>query len=583
MELYDGAEWHYASLHNPGEEPKPAAEQEWNFLPWWAGDLPPQDKWVELRVPLAALGMHDRPIRGVAFRQEGPGSVVWDRTALVLPGGEKVILEDGLPAGETVGQWKWVAETKRSGDAAHTGPAVNEAGGAVTHGVLLTTPVWEHTAVLKPEQPVLLQQIFLDAAGTPETVAIYLHDGRDWNERLVWGNQTEGAVYLGPLPQPGRWHELRIPLASTALRDEPIAGIAFEQTGGRAFWGRTSVIAGGKSHVIIDDTLKGLTSSTASAARWQWVAQEGQRAHTLAPGAPGNVHLVRDLVTPVTQHLSCDRDKALAALEKHIPTLGPTEEAWQFFELMRRLEGGTPQKKVARCDWFLKAIPGHPRKADVSRARDNLPADAGEVDQKETVPDLLNTWPLRKSVPSAPTAQLGTFLRNWQIIGGFHNHPKSWMSVCQPEVEPFNLNATYAAYDPQKGPVGWRLYQSPTDFVDVRFTSRHYRHQAAVAVCWAYAPHARVVRLDIGGKEGIHVRINRHLVYAAYLKDRAVPRDDTVYVTLPGGWSEIMLKIGQRVEDYGFYFEVRDPATGGRPSDVEFFTQPPTDAPAPKR
>ncbi|MCE5279953.1 MAG: PQQ-binding-like beta-propeller repeat protein [Planctomycetaceae bacterium] len=243
-----GGQWRYASLHDPLVAQAPPLWTQRSFLPWWIAPVPIQGQWIELRLPLTALDVDDKPIDGLAFRQEGPGRVIWDSTAVVWPGGSRVILEDDLPPGMSEGQWNWAADLKHSGAKAHEGVATQALDQVQTHSVVFTSPVADHLAAA-PRPAVLSQWVYVDPTRPPAELALQLNNGRTWH-RFLWGGDETGRR---PMPAAGAWHELQVRLDQSDLSNRPITGIAFDQTDGRVFWGATTLLVDGKSYPVVTD------------------------------------------------------------------------------------------------------------------------------------------------------------------------------------------------------------------------------------------------------------------------------------------------------------------------------------------
>ena len=241
---------------------------EWGYRGHWGGpargwavpptamgpiEAVPQGAWHELRVPLRAIQMHDKPVHGISLLQQGGGLIVWDRSAIVA-GGREIVFIDDAARGPTHDTWRWNDAPVHSGARAHSHLPPTEASGVVAHALTeLDEPVIVH---LEPplDRPYLSQWVHLSGAPT-ETLIVSLHDGARWAFRGVWGKRLPTARYLGPLPKAGAWHELRLPLAWTPFLTRPIDGIAFEHRGGTVMWDRTALAVGGTTHVVIDDQL----------------------------------------------------------------------------------------------------------------------------------------------------------------------------------------------------------------------------------------------------------------------------------------------------------------------------------------
>lgn len=281
----------------------------------------PEGKWHELRIPLYLIGLHDKPLCGINFCQQGGGQVFWDRTAIVADGKATVIIEDETPRGLLRGQWEWVAEPRHSGARAHTHPPPPAHYDVRAHTLLeLDEPAVAHLAP-PLDRPWLSQWVYLDPAAPPAALALGLHDGRGWAFRAVWGKRALRGRPMGPLPPPGRWHELRLPLAWTPFLSRAIAGIGFCHVGGRAFWDRTALVVGGKEQVLLDDDPPPLRPPRSTRLGWQsWVDgfEGGMRP---VPGKVG-------LGALFDGHSSCIR-------APHAPELDPpqlTVEAWAYLD-----------------------------------------------------------------------------------------------------------------------------------------------------------------------------------------------------------------------------------------------------------
>jgi hypothetical protein len=103
--------------------------------------LPRHKAWEELRLPLLWLGLHDQPIRGLAFSQKGGSSIFYDRTAVVVDGKETILLDDDLAHGLAQGDWRWLTEPVKSGTKAHTTPHPYYGNQTVRYAVYFKEPI----------------------------------------------------------------------------------------------------------------------------------------------------------------------------------------------------------------------------------------------------------------------------------------------------------------------------------------------------------------------------------------------------------------------------------------------------------
>ncbi|MFO8015208.1 MAG: LamG-like jellyroll fold domain-containing protein [Phycisphaerae bacterium] len=281
---------------------------------WRAGRFPARE-WHEVRLPLSLLGMADRPVSGIRFRQQGEPPLVWDRSAVVAGEDERVLVDDDLPPGAAVSPtWRWLETPARSGRRSHTGEPPGERYNVVVHEVRGLAPVTVHLE--KPEDPPYLSQwVYLDPDRPPTSVSIGLFDGEGWTGHAIWGEPRGRGRYIGPLPAAGTWQELRLPMDWTPLAEAAVEGIYFGTYGGRAVWDRTVLVGRGGERVLVDEAMPPPPDRIPRG--WTPWADEAIGGATLVPGKQGMA-------------LACDGRTGYVEVP-HSPDLEPkhlTIEAW---------------------------------------------------------------------------------------------------------------------------------------------------------------------------------------------------------------------------------------------------------------
>ncbi|HUT32268.1 MAG TPA: PQQ-binding-like beta-propeller repeat protein [Planctomycetota bacterium] len=581
VEFHDGRErggwdhrvaWGVDPWHEMGEPGTPSHQH--------AGPVPQADGWQELRIPLVWIDLQDKPLCGISFAQHGGGRVVWDRCALVYEGGERVFLDDEPPkAREVAGQWAWVAEPRKSGAKAHTD--ANPGGPTDTvhyHVVGFEAPVYEH--LIPPATGAVLSQwVYLDPAKPPRTVALSLQARGD-PYRLLWGQPSIEGRYMGPLPRPGQWHELRVPLAWTPYAAWPLRGFLFEQVGGgRVVWDHTAILTGGREHLLIEDEMP----QGSSRNDWQWVEQPvktGKKAHTQPPGEGHEAHGVLYLRQPVTQHIAFDAARMHLALQQHIPRLGPTGAAWRFFGVLRDVTSCLGRSSLDRMRWFLSVLPDHPQNLSLLKTLLDYAQEGGEPAPLAAMETLMEASALPRATRIAFRRQFGTaepsFLRAWRVVGPFPNpkgagHAKPY----PPETDPVALDRDYAVIG---GTARWRFHSSGADFVDLAKLFKPNEHVVAYAVCWVRSPKAQPVSLEVGSDDGVKLWLNRKPLLDHGEVRSSQPRQHSVPAELRAGWNEVLLKVDQATTDWGFHLELLDAEARGLVRAVQVSTTPPARA-----
>ena len=115
-------------------------EQGWNHRAYWGanglfcncgqstawdrlGDLPPTGEWVQLVVPISALGLSGLHVDGIAYSLQG-GAAWWDDTTFTAADGTVMtIVDDSTPPGASLQSdtdgWTWVTDNVYSGTESH--------------------------------------------------------------------------------------------------------------------------------------------------------------------------------------------------------------------------------------------------------------------------------------------------------------------------------------------------------------------------------------------------------------------------------------------------------------------------------
>jgi hypothetical protein len=90
----------------------------------------------------------------------------------------------------------------------------------------------------------LFAWVYLDPANPPAEIMLSWNDGSP-EHRAYWGSNaitygqsgSPGRFHAGPIPEAGRWIQLRVPAQAVALEGSTLGGMGFSLMGGRATWG----------------------------------------------------------------------------------------------------------------------------------------------------------------------------------------------------------------------------------------------------------------------------------------------------------------------------------------------------------
>ena len=171
-----------------------------------------------------------------------------------------------------------------------------------------------------------------------------------------------------------------------------------------------------------------------------------------------------------------------------------------------------------------------------------------------------NPTPPRVEPPPSGELVLG---RSWQLLGVFPSPDDSGHATPYPPETDF-IQPT-KEYQGLEGNIRWQTFQSPTDLIDLKKFFQHGEAGVAYAVCWVQCGR-RPALLSTGSDDGIKVWINRGLVLDKAVHRPAIPGEDQTPVEMADGWNEILVKVDNRLDTWGFYLDLRN-RDNGRPLD----------------
>ncbi len=410
----------------------------------------------------------------------------------------------------------------------------------------------------------------------PRTVCMALQARSSEPYRVYWGDGLEEGLCLGPLPKAGEWQELRVPLAWTPAYCYPLRGIVFEQIGGRVYWDRTAIAAGAREQVLIEDEMP----AGSPRGEWQWVetpVKSGKRAHTIPPPERYGAHGVAYLREPFTLHLPFDPARAALLLQEQIPRMGPTDAAWEFFEVLRAILPSSGSRQADRIRWFLSVLPEHPKALTLLKSLLDYYQDAKDPDPLAAVDRAMEESKLPRAVRYEFRRKFGSaeasFIRTWRVLGPFPSPGGSGHATrFPPEAEPVALDRDYEVVG---GRARWRFHSSNGNLIDLEKLFKPNENVVAYAVCWVKAQRAMPVSFEAGSDDGMKLWLNRKLLLDHAEPRPAEPRQNTVAAELKAGWNEVMVKVHQTTRQWGFYLELLDGEARGLLKEVTVSATPP--------
>jgi len=167
----------------------------------------------------------------------------------------------------------------------------------------------------------------------------------------------------------------------------------------------------------------------------------------------------------------------------------------------------------------------------------------------------------------ATTAQIRDKLGlvdNWAVIGPFDNTAKAGFDVPYPPENELDFNTSYAGKTPF---VRWRgiPLENPIGYVDFEELFRPNENATGYAVTFAHVEDRTPVAVRLGADDVAKVFVNGRLALSKEGYNHVALDQVSAGVVLERGWNEILVKVCQVDERWGFYLRLSAPRGGTVP------------------
>ena len=145
----------------------------------------------------------------------------------------------------------------------------------------------------------------------------------------------------------------------------------------------------------------------------------------------------------------------------------------------------------------------------------------------------------------------------WMILGPYSNEGKKGFSMAYEPEKNVDLNKNYEVMNGISA--RWiPAAADPTGYVDLIPRFPHHDWVVAYAVTFIKSPSTRTVILSCGSDDGLKAWVNGALALKDDAYRGAKPGQDEAKVQLNQGWNEILLKITQGGNGWGYYCQIVD-------------------------
>ena len=189
--------------------------------------------------------------------------------------------------------------------------------------------------------------------------------------------------------------------------------------------------------------------------------------------------------------------------------------------------------------------------------RSLIPADYHALDWSARQADRMAADEDRGRRPNV-TSLFG-LVHVFSAIGPFSN--ERWLGHARvyPPEQKIDLSATY---DGMAGPVRWQQVTVPggQGYLDFSQIMKPKDWTVAYALCYVHSQARRRAQIRTGTNDAIKLWFNGRLLldYQTPAGRWAIIDDDITPVTLPAGWSTILVKVAQTTGNWGMYLRITD-------------------------
>jgi len=176
-----------------------------------------------------------------------------------------------------------------------------------------------------------------------------------------------------------------------------------------------------------------------------------------------------------------------------------------------------------------------------------------------------------QTTAAPPPISGGAYNKTWLINGYYLNSNQST-----------RLSADYlggeAGVNPKEGSVSagktWFKLTANSEFVDFRKYVGAVNYCAGYAFAYVYSPSIQTANMWMGSNDGIKVWLNGSVVWTNDASRSFTVDKDKTTVTLPSGWSRLLVKVSQNTGSWGFSLKFCDSAGNALPGVAYALTTP---------
>jgi tetratricopeptide (TPR) repeat protein len=150
--------------------------------------------------------------------------------------------------------------------------------------------------------------------------------------------------------------------------------------------------------------------------------------------------------------------------------------------------------------------------------------------------------------------------KNWMLLGPYHNF-QGFQTEFAPETE-INLDKIYKV---QKRTLEWQHTNDGFNegYINLKRTYPQYNWKVAYGLIYVNSPDRKDAQIRIGTNDAVKVWLNDQEIWRLNMERDSIFDNDVIEVTLKPGKNKILIKVCNRINEWGFYFRMTDKAGNG--------------------
>ncbi len=149
------------------------------------------------------------------------------------------------------------------------------------------------------------------------------------------------------------------------------------------------------------------------------------------------------------------------------------------------------------------------------------------------------------------------FIRDWMVIGPFHNRDDKGLDKAYPPEQEINVAKSYTGKGGKT--VTWKKVSKSDGLIFLQGHIKPGDQIVAYGACRVISPNERATTLLVGSDDGVKVWLNGKLVHSNHAHRGLSPDQDRVQITLRKGANDLLVKIDQGGGPFGFAVRISDP------------------------